>query len=165
MIRVLVDDDLISGPVPARDDVVIVGGHIPVEIVEPEALRVSSRKIEYMLRSKAAAEASVCKRLSHLVMRIAGATIMSDPFTVLDVHVRHVRMTCLVHGDVVLVGGCTLLAAGRGRSARRRGSPRGSGTAGGNVSTANRRGVTTAATLLFTAPFILLRKSSHANQE
>jgi hypothetical protein len=32
------------------------------------------------------------------------------------------------------------------------------------VSTANRRGVTTAATLLFTAPFILLRKSSHANQ-
>src|ERR1035437_117940 len=119
-----------------------------------------------MLRSKAAGEASVCKRLSHLVMRIVGAAVMSDPFTVPGVNVRHVGMTCLVHGDVVLGGGCRLLASCRGRSARRRGSPRGSGTAGRNVSTAHRCGVTaTAAALLPTAPLILLRKSSHANQE
>src|ERR1039458_10724459 len=111
-----------------------------------------------MWRSKAAAEASVCKRLSHLVMRIVAATIMSDPFTVLHVNVRNIRMTCLMHGDVVLGGGCRLLAA------RRRGSPRGSRTAGRNVSTAHRRGLTAAA-LLPTAPLILLRKSSHANQE
>jgi hypothetical protein len=126
-------------------------------------LRVSSRKIEYMLRSKAAGEASVRKRLSHLVMRIVGAAIMSHPFVALDVHVRHVRMACLVHGDVVLGGRCGLLAACGGRSARRRGSLRGSGTAGRNVSTAHRRGATAAALLL--APLILLRKSSHANQE
>ena len=91
-------------------------------------------------------------------MRIVAATIVSDPFVALDVHVRNVRMTRLVHGDVVLGGGCRLLGA------RRRGSPRGSGTAGRNMTTAHRRGLTAAA-LLPTAPLILLRKSSHANQE
>ena len=44
-------------------------------------------------------------------MRIVAAAIVSDPFTALDVNVRHVRMTLLVHGDVVLGGGCSLLAA------------------------------------------------------
>jgi len=117
-----------------------------------------------MLPSKATGEASVRKRLSHLVMRIVAATIMSDPFTVPGVNVRHVRMTFLVHGDVVLGGGSGLLAACRGRSARGRGSPRGRRTAGRNVSTANRRGVTTAAGLL-TAPLSLLGKSSHTNQK
>ena len=67
-------------------------------------------------------------------------------------------MTLLVHGDVVLLGGRSLL------DARRRGSPRGSGTAGRNVSAAHRRG-TAAAALLPTAALILLRKSSHATQE
>jgi len=91
-------------------------------------------------------------------MRIVAATIMSDPFTVLHVNVRNIRMTCLMHGDVVLGGRCGLLAAcGRGGS-------RGSGTASGNVSTAHRRGLTAAA-LLPTAPLILLRKSSHAHHE
>jgi hypothetical protein len=95
-------------------------------------------------------------------MRIVAAAIMSDPFTALDVHVRYVGMTLLMHGDVVLGGGHGLLTAGR--SARRRGSPRGSGTAGRNVSAAHRRG-TAAAALLATAALILLRKSSHAQQK
>jgi len=60
---------------------------------------------------------------------------------------------------VVLLGRRSLL------SARRRGSPGGSGTAGRNVSTAHLRGATAAAALLPTAALILLRKSSHANQE
>jgi len=106
-----------------------------------------------MGRSKAAAEASVCKRLSHLVMRIVAATIVSHPFVALDVHVRNVRMTCLMHGDVVLGGRCRLLGA------RRRGSPRGSGTAGRNVSTAHRRGLTAAA-LLPTAPLSCCAKAA-----
>src|ERR1035438_2254962 len=139
MVGILVDHDLIAGPIPASDDVVIVGGDVPVEIVKPEAFPVPSRHHEYMLRSEATGEASVCKRLSHLEMRIVAATIVSDPFTAPDVHVRHVGMTLLVHGDVVFVGGRRLL------SARRRRSPCGSGTAGRNMSTAHRRGATTSA--------------------
>jgi hypothetical protein len=87
---------------------------------------------------------------------------MSDPFIVLGINVRNVRMTWLVHFHVVLGRGL-LLTSCRGRGARRVGSPRGSRTTSGNVSTAN-RGVSTAlspstaASLLPTA----LRKSSHA---
>lgn len=97
-----------------------------------------------------------------VVIPIVGATIMSDPLIVLGVNVRNIRMTFLVHGNAVLGCGIGLLTSCRGRSARRRGSPRGSGTASRNVSTANRRGAT-AATLVPTAPLIL-RKSSHANE-
>jgi hypothetical protein len=82
---------------------------------------------------------------------------MSDPFIVLDVNVRNVRVTLPVHGNVVPGRGIGLLTSCGGRSARRRGSPRGSRTASGNVSPADRR-VSTAAFLLPTA----LRKSSHA---
>src|ERR1017187_2161729 len=140
MVGVLVDHDLIASPVPARDDVVIVRRDVPVEIVKPEAFPVSSRKVEYMLRSKATGEASVYPRLIEVVMRIVGPTIMSDPLIIRGVNVRNVRMTFLVHGNVVLNRGIGLLTSCRGRSARRPGSLRGSGTASGNVSTANRRG-------------------------
>src|ERR1039458_7149487 len=96
MVGVLVDHDLIASPVPARDDVVIVRRDVPVEIVKPEAFPVSSRKVEYMLRSKATGEASVYPRLIEVVMRIAGPTIMSDPLIIRGVNVRNVRMTFLV---------------------------------------------------------------------
>jgi hypothetical protein len=110
---------------------------------------------------------------------IVGATIVSHPLIV-RVNVRNFRMTCLVHGNAVparaigllawLVPGRAigLLTARRGCGARRLGSPRrGSGTASGNVSTANRLGAAAAAlvpaALLPTAPPIL-SKSSHANE-
>jgi hypothetical protein len=162
MVGILVDHDLIAAPIPSRHDVVIVRGDVPVEIVEPESFPVSSPQHEYMLWSKATGEASVCPRLIEVVMRIVGATIVSDPFIVLGVNVRNIRMTFLVHANAVLGRGLWLLPSCRGRSARSPGSRRGSGTASRDVSTAHRRRAT-AAVLLPTAP-LLLRKSSHANQ-
>jgi hypothetical protein len=82
---------------------------------------------------------------------------MSNPSIVPGVNVRNIRMTLLVHFHVVLGRGL-LLTSRRGRSARRRGSPRGSRTVSGDVSTAN-RGVRTAAALRLAAP---LPKSSQA---
>ena len=161
MIGVVVDHDLVASPVPALDDVVIVRGDIPVEIAEPEAFPVPSPKVESKLRSNTTGEMSVRPRLSEVVIRIVGATIMSDPFIVLGVNVRNVRMTWLVHGNVVPGRGSGLLTSCGGRSARRRGSPRRSRTASRNVSTADRCGVTAAAWRR-TAPLIL-RKNSHAN--
>src|ERR1019366_9342355 len=160
MVRVFVDYDLIASPVPARNDGVIVRGDVPVEIAKPEAFPVPSRKHEYMLRSKATGEASVCPRLIEAVMRIVGATIMSDPLIVLGVNVRNFRMTFLVRGNVVLGRGSGLPIPCRGRSARRLGSPCGSRTTSGNVSTANRRGLIAAACL--PTARLILRKSSHA---
>ena len=148
MVWILVDHDLIASPIPARHDVEIVRGDVPVEVVEPEALRVSSRQHEYMLRSKTAAEMSVCPWLSEMVMRIGSATIVSNPFIVLRVNVRNVRMTLPVHFHAVL--GRRLLCPGRSRGARRPGSPRGSRAASRNVPTAN-RGMTAAAVRLSAA--------------
>src|ERR1022692_1308284 len=161
MVGVLVGDNLIAVPVPAHHDVVIVRGDVPVEIVEPEAFPVSSRHHEYMLRSKAAGEASVRPRRIEVVMRVVGATIMPDPFVVLGVDVRNFRMTFLVHPNPVL-GRRWGVPPCRVRSARSPGSRRGSRPASRNVSTANRRWFT-AAVLLPAAP-LLLRKSSHASQ-
>src|ERR1017187_9942507 len=101
MIRVVVDHDLVASPVPALNDVVIVRSDVPIEIAKPEAFAVSSHKVESKLRSNTTGEMSVCPRLSELVMRIVAATIMSDPFIVLDVNVRNVRVTLPVHGNVV----------------------------------------------------------------
>ena len=64
-----------------------------------------------MLRSEATGETSVCPRLIEVEMRIVGATIMSDPLIVLDVNVRDVRVTPLVHGNVVLDRGVGLLTS------------------------------------------------------
>src|ERR1039457_5934697 len=161
MVGVFVDHDLIAAPVPAHHDVVIVRGDVPVEIVEPEAFPVSPSKHEHMLRSKAAGEASVCPRRIEVVMRVVGATIMPDPFVVLGVNVRNFRMTLRIRPNGVL-GRRWGLPSRRFRSTRSPGSRRGSRTASRDVSTADGGG-TTAAVLLPAAP-LLLRNSSHANQ-
>ena len=158
MVRILVDHELIASPVPVRHDVVIEGGDVPIVIAEPEAFPVSSRKIEYVLRTEAAAEMSVCPRLSEVIMRIVGATIVSYPSIVLGVDVRNVRMALPVHFHVVLGRRFGLLTPVR--RARRRRSPCGSRTARGNVSAAN-RGMTTAAAV---GPAAVLPKSSRANE-
>jgi hypothetical protein len=75
-------------------------------------------------------------------MRIGSTTIVSNPFIVLRVNVRNVRMTLLVHFYVVF--GRRLPGPGRGLSARWLGSSRGSRTVSRNVSTAN-RGMTASA--------------------
>jgi len=133
MVRIVVDHDLIASPVPTGNDVVIVRGDVPVEIAKPEAFPVAARKYEYMLRSKATGEASVCKRLIDAVVRIVSATTMSDPLVVFGMNVRNLRMTFLVNGNAVLRRG--LLASCGRRSAGRTGSPGRSRTACGNVLT------------------------------
>jgi len=63
MVGIFVDYDLVSIPVPVRDDAVIERSDIPVEIIETEPFAVSAGEHEYMLRSKAAGEMSVGPRV------------------------------------------------------------------------------------------------------
>ena len=99
-----------------------------------------------MMRFKAAAETSVCSRTINVVARIVGGGIVSDPLIVAGVDVRDIRVTFRDHRNEVL--GPASACRGRGLL-----SPglRGSGTASGDVSTANRRW------------FPILRKSSQAD--
>jgi len=159
MVRVLVDHDLIARPVPAGDDVVIIRSDVPIEIIKPEAFPVSSSKHEYMFPPKATGEAPVPPCPIDAIMRIVGATPMSDPLIVPGVNVRKFRMPSLVRGNAVF--GCRLTSR-RGGIARRPGSLRGSRTVSRDVSATNVRAVT-AAVLLPAAPPILC-KSTEANQ-
>jgi len=162
MVGVFVDHDLIASPVPIADDVVIVRGDVPVEIIKPEAFPISSSQHEYMLGSKATGEAPVRPRLRKLVMRIAGSTLMSDPPIVPGIDVRNVRMTRPVHGNVVLGRGVRFPTALGGRGSSRLRSPCRSGTASGNVSTTN-CGVTTAARSPATPSVLRNRSDTHQN--
>ena len=102
MFGVFIDHDLITSPVPACDDIVIIGGNIPIEIAEPEALPIPSSQHEYALRSTATAEASMLPRLLDVIMRIIGSTSMSDPLIVPGVNVRNLRMAPFVRSNVIL---------------------------------------------------------------
>src|ERR1039458_1036593 len=98
-----------------------------------------------MLRSKATSEASVCPRLSELVMRIVGTAVMSHPLIVIGVNVRKFRMTFLVCANAVLGNGGGLLPSrGRGRGHRPGGPGRGGGAGGGVAATPRRQGKDTA---------------------
>ena len=110
MVGVLVDHDLIAAPVPAHHDVVVVRGDVPVPVVKPEALPITSGQVEYILRSKATREGSVREGLIEVVMRIVAAAIVPDPFIVLGVNVRNFGMPFLVHGQAVLGRGFGFLA-------------------------------------------------------
>jgi hypothetical protein len=160
MVGVLVDHYLIASPIPATDDVVIVRGNVPVEIVKPEALPVSPGKDKYMFPSKATGEASVRPCTIYAVMRILGSTTMSNPVIVPGVHVRKFRMASPVHGNAILSSG--LLTSSRVGIARRPGTHCLSRAVSWDVSAAN-VGAMTAAALLPTAPPIL-RERTHANQ-
>src|ERR1035438_8843441 len=101
MVGVVVNHDLIATPVPTLHDRVIVRRDVPIKIAKPEPLPVSSRHHEYMLRPKAAREASVRPWLIHAVVRIVTAATVSDPFIVAGMNVRITGMTLLVHHNVV----------------------------------------------------------------
>ncbi len=161
MVRVVVDHNLIAGPVPAGDDIVIVRGNVPVKVAKPEAFPVPSRKHEDMLRSEATGEAPVCKRLINVEMGIVRATTMSDPLVVFGVNVRNLGMTSLIDSNAVLRCSSGLLTARRGRIATRIRRPGRSGTASGNVSAADCRRVTAA--WLFTIS-LSLNKGRRAHQ-
>src|SRR5579872_147476 len=160
MVGIVIDDHLIATPVPTRDDVVVVRRNVPIEIIEPEAFAVSSAQNEHVLRSEAAAEASVRPGLIHTVMRIARARIVAHPLVVVGVHVRKFRMTSLIRRKAVLDRG--LLTARRCRCARWREYPGGRRTVGGNMPAADRCGMPAA--VLLPAVLSILRSACHAYQ-
>lgn len=108
VIRVFVNHDVVAVPVPVRDDVIVVGSDVPIEVVEPKALPVSACKVEHVLRPEASGEASVRPRLIEVEMRIVGAAVVAYPSITARVDVRDVGVSRLVRGDVVFLGSCLL---------------------------------------------------------
>jgi hypothetical protein len=157
MVRIFVDYNLVSIPIPVRHDAVIERSDIPVEITKPEAFPVSACKHENMLGAKAGGEVPVSPGVIQVEMWIVRAGTMSHPFIVPGVNVRQIRMTFLVHVNAVL-GYRSVLVPSCGRRGPGRGC--GSRTVSGDVPAANLGGM---AAMRFAASPLLLRKSSYAN--
>lgn len=104
MIGIFIDHDLIACPVPVGDDVVVVRGDIPVEIVEPETARAATRKHPYVIASKTAGKVPVSPRIIEVIMRITPAAVVSNPAIVARVDVGNFGMAMLVRANVILFG-------------------------------------------------------------
>ena len=104
MIGVVVDYDLIAGPVPIGDDGVVVGENAPVEIVEPEAFAIAALEVEDVMGTEASCKAAACPGVIQVKAGVVAATFVADPLIVTNVHVGQFRMSLMVGWDVMLFG-------------------------------------------------------------
>jgi hypothetical protein len=87
VIGVVVDYDLIAGPVPVGDNGVVVGKNAPVKVVEPEAFAISALKVEDVLGAEACGKPAVCPGLIQVEAGVVATTVVANPLIVLNVHV------------------------------------------------------------------------------
>ena len=95
VIRIFVDYDLVSAPVPAIAVAEVVGRNTKIETSEPEALAISALNTPYMIFAKSTCKVAALPGVIQVVVRIVGPAVMPNPFVV-RVHVRRVRMSCLI---------------------------------------------------------------------
>lgn len=86
VVGVVVDYNLIAGPIPIGYDGVVVRENAPVEIVEPEALAISSLKVEDVFGTEACGKAAMRPGVIQVEAGIVAAAVVADPLIVLNVH-------------------------------------------------------------------------------
>jgi hypothetical protein len=103
VIGIVVDDDIVRIPEPAVTETNVVGSHGEEEASEPEAAGTSASEMPHMAATEATAEAAMLPGMIHVVMNVAAAGIVTDPFsTVVDV--RSVGMPSPVVEVAVFLG-------------------------------------------------------------
>src|SRR5690349_1606245 len=70
VIRIFIDHHPVAAPVPVCDYVVIVRRDVPVIVIEPEALTISSAEHEDMLPPESAVKAAPRPRLIDAIVRV-----------------------------------------------------------------------------------------------
>ena len=95
VIGILKDHDPVGIPAPVIAETVVIGRDVEVVSAKPEALPIPSRKTEVVSAAKAAVEAAVLPRALDAIVRIASASVMSDP-AVIRVDVRSGRVPVVV---------------------------------------------------------------------
>ena len=96
VVRIFVDHHLVSRPVPARDDAVVVRRDVPIVIPKPEPFPVSSAEHENMLWPETTGITSVRPRLFDAIVRVVPSAVMPHPLIVLGVNVWIFGMPRLV---------------------------------------------------------------------
>ena len=121
VVGIFVDHDVVTIPKPVVAESDVEGRDAEIESAEPETTRAAACEVPAVLRAEATSKVSMLPGMIEVVVGIAAACVVADPFSV-GVNVRSIRMT----GLIVEVPG---LWCGMRRSHRR-------GTVSGDVSTA-----------------------------
>lgn len=95
VVGVLVNDDIVSIPVPIIAETDIVGGDAEVGAAKPEATGTASGEMPDMTAAKTAGEVSVLPWVVEMIVRIVGTGIVANPFSV-GVYMGCVGMAGLV---------------------------------------------------------------------
>ena len=113
VVRIFVNYDLIGAPVPVVAEAVIDGEDAEGEAAEPEAFAIAAFNTPDVLGTEAASEVAVGPGMIDVIVRIIGARIVANPFSV-GVDMRGVGMTGFV--DIIGSRSGMSLGLGRGRT-------------------------------------------------
>lgn len=144
VIGIFINHDLIAVPQPAAAVSGIVRRNVKVKSTKPESAGTPARQAPDVAFAEAAAEMPVLKGMVEVVMRIAGAAIVADPFVARSMDVRRLRMPRPV-GETWMLGRRRGIFLG---SARWRGAVR------GNVSAADALHTTPSCAAFMPASFL-----------
>jgi hypothetical protein len=95
VVRIVVDDDVVRGPVPVAYIIEVVGGYAEVESAEPETAWAAATETPDVSAANLAGEMSVLPRMIEMIVGVAGSGV-ADP-CVIAVNVRGVGMARLVY--------------------------------------------------------------------
>src|ERR1700676_2598882 len=121
MVRILVDDDVVTVPEPAVRVAVVVRCDAEPEAAEAEAVAASAFEPVDVVGAEVARETPMRPGMIEVVVRVAGAGVVSDPLIALGMHVRGVGVPWRVGEIALRRGGGTGGRTGRLRGASRRG--------------------------------------------
>jgi len=97
IIGIFVDDDVVRVPEPAVHEADVIGRDAPVPVVEPEAAGATAAEAPAMRGAKAAVPMAVLPGVVEVVMRVVGATIVTDPVVAVDMgHIGVARLVGVV---------------------------------------------------------------------
>lgn len=122
MVRVVIDDYLVTIPVPTSDITDVARGNAKVESVEPEAIGSASGESPDMARAKTAGEAPVFPGAVGMITRVSAAGIVTHP-AITGIYVRDLRVAGAISEMAVILtdgGGLLGCVANRCGSALRR---------------------------------------------
>lgn len=95
VIGIVVDYDLVGGPIPVVTKAVVKGCHAEVEAAEPEAFAVAAFDVPLMAAADAACEAAMLPGMIEVIVRIIAPGIVADPLIV-GVNVRGLGVSFFV---------------------------------------------------------------------
>ena len=103
VVRVFVDYDLVSAPVPVVAEAIVGGENVEVEAAEPEAFAIAAFDAPDVAAAETACEAAVIPGMIDMVVDVSATGVVTDPLAV-GVDVRRVGVAFPVVERAVLVG-------------------------------------------------------------